>query len=110
MDAKLVFILLICAMGLYLVVQTLRKGFAGAMFGTGIARTLGEVDGQGGLITTSIRVHLLEPKAGAAPAIGLEVTGVTMLISRQMLPVTLSKADAGRLVALLQEAIAAKSL
>lgn len=42
------------------------------------------------------------------PAIGLEVTGVTMLVSRQMLPVTLSKADAGRLAGLLQEAIAAK--
>ena len=80
------------------------KGFKAAMFGAPITRTVGEVAGlDSSIIKSAVKVHIL----GGVPsehAIGVELIAKSIL-SYQMLPISLSNAEANRLIALLQEAV-----
>lgn len=68
-------------------------------FGAPIRRTLGEVSGAAEVKSVSIKVHLLD--GGEARALGLEIV-LKSTASYQMMPVTLSCAEARKLGALLQ--------
>lgn len=78
-------------------------GLKAAMFGAPIERTIGEVEGGGTrLMTVAVKVHKLD---GDSPekAIGLEFVAKS-LASYQMMPVTLSAAEARKLATLLESA------
>jgi hypothetical protein len=74
-------------------------GFRGALYGSAIARTVGEVELQGSSsTTTTLRVHLLEDGR-----IILEVSSrATMAVTMHGYPMTVS--NAGELAELLQQA------
>ncbi|WP_158608593.1 hypothetical protein [Stagnimonas aquatica] len=83
-------------------------GFKAAMFGAPIESTVGEVAGGGGkLMNLSLKVHRLGG-GSSEKAIGLEFAARSFA-SYQMLPVTLSKAEAQRLSQLLQSALAGRN-
>ncbi|WP_148289689.1 hypothetical protein [Ideonella sp. B508-1] len=80
-------------------------GFKSAMFGAKIEKTLGEVEGQRqALLSSRLKVHLLEG-GPSEKAVGIELVAKGVA-SYQMMPITLSAAEAKRLVSLLQSAIA----
>lgn len=80
-------------------------GFKAAMFGAKIEKTLGEVEGRRQtLMSLRLKVHLLEGNP-SEKAVGLELVAKGVA-SYQMMPITLSAAEAKKLVALLQSAIA----
>ncbi len=67
-------------------------GFKGAMFGSRITQTVGQVDGVGkNLMNNSLKIHKLDNKT-----IGIEIVSKSIL-SYQMTPVTLTKKDAKKL-------------
>ena len=78
-------------------------GLKAAMFGAPIAHTVGEVEGGGvRFMSMTVKVHTL---GGGSPekAIGLEFVAKS-IASYQMMPVTLSAAEAKKLAILLQSA------
>jgi hypothetical protein len=78
-------------------------GFKGMMFGAGIRRTVGEVEGAGkSMMKTALKVHVLDGSPDRA--IGLEFVAKSVA-SYQMLPISLSASEARRLVAHLQTAL-----
>jgi hypothetical protein len=80
-------------------------GFRAAMFGAKIEKTLGEVEGhRQPLMSLRLKVHLLEGNP-SEKAVGLELVAKSVA-SYQMMPITLSTAEAKKLVLLLQSAIA----
>ena len=80
-------------------------GFKAAMFGAPIESTVGEVSGAGGkLMKLAVKVHRLGG-GSSEKAIGLEFAAKSFA-SYQMLPVTLSRAEAQHLSQLLQSALA----
>ena len=77
-------------------------GFRGALFGAEIRRTVGEVKGAGrSIVNIGLKVHVL----GGAPerAVGIEIV-TKSFASYRMMPVSLSRAEAQRLITLLQQA------
>lgn len=83
-------------------------GLKSAMFGAPIVGTVGEASGGGGkLMKLAVKVHRL---GGSSPekAIGLEFVAKSFA-SYQMLPVTLSVAEAQRLSQLLQTALTGRN-
>ena len=79
-------------------------GFKGAMFGAPILKTLGQVSGGSSskIIGIYVNVHVL---GGNNPdrTIGLEIVAKS-IASYQMMPVTLSKTEARKLITLLEVA------
>lgn len=72
------------------------------MFGASIERTLGEVAGDGmKLMNVGIKVHKLG--GGREKAVGVELVAKSFA-SYQMIPVTLSAAEAKKLIAFLEKA------
>lgn len=90
------------------VVRILKHGgLKAAMFGAPIDSTVGEVSGSGGrVMSLTVRVHRL---GGGSPekVIGLEWVARSFA-SYQMLPLTLSRAEAQKLCQLLQAALAGR--
>ena len=77
-------------------------GFKAAMFGAPIERTVGEVAGGGvKLMNVGIKVHKLS--GGRDKTVGVELVAKSVA-SYQMMPVTLSAAEARRLITLLENA------
>lgn len=78
-------------------------GFKGMMFGAGIRRTVGEVEGaQRSMMKTALKVHALD--AGPDKAIGLEFVAKSVA-SYQMMPFSMSASEARKLIAHLQAAL-----
>lgn len=81
-------------------------GFKAAFFGASIQRTVGEVTGRARkIINVSLRVH--ELGGGADRAVGVEYVAKGFA-SYQMMPITLSKAEANKLIRLLESAVGVK--
>jgi hypothetical protein len=77
-------------------------GLRGAMFGSGVQQTVGEVTGSGGSFASRVlKVHVLNDPPERA--IGLEIVAKTFA-SYQMMPITLSLSEARNLLRLLQVA------
>lgn len=77
-------------------------GFKAAMFGAPIERTVGEVAGGGmKLMNIGLKVHKLG--GGREKAVGVELVAKSFA-SYQMMPVTLSTAEARKLIMLLEAA------
>lgn len=77
-------------------------GFKAAMFGAPIERTVGEVEGSGSrMMNLTVKVHRLG--GGSDKAIGLELVAKSFA-SYQMMPITLSVAEAKKLAQLLDAA------
>lgn len=85
---------------LYKIVQ--HGGFKGAMFGARIDRTVGEVAG-GGVKLMKVRLRIHKLGGGLDRAVGVELVAKSFA-SYQMMPVTLSNAEARRLIGLLEVA------
>ena len=87
----------------FLLVRMFRHGgLRGMLFGAGVRRTVGEVEGaSSGLVRTRVKVHVLD----GAPerAVGVELV-VKTFASYQMMPVALSASEARRLSAHLDAA------
>lgn len=82
-------------------------GLKAAMFGAPLERTVGEVAGGGvKFMSIAVRVHTLGGN-DAEKAIGLEFVAKSFA-SYQMMPVTLSAAEARKLAMLLQSATAGR--
>jgi len=83
-------------------------GLKGAMFGAPIERTVGEVvaTSPSRIMSIAVKVHVLGG-ASLDKAIGLEFVAKSVA-SYQMMPVSLSKADARKLIALLESATTGK--
>ena len=66
------------------------RGLRGALFGSPIARTAGELDlGRQGRVGRTLRVHLLAPSEPGAPEIGIEVVARTFgSVGMMVLPLT----------------------
>lgn len=80
-------------------------GLKAAMFSQRIIRTVGEVSGQKqSLMSTTVKVHALG-SGSRAQAIGLEFVSKSFL-SYQMVPATLSVAEARKLISVLESAVA----
>ena len=78
-------------------------GFKAAMFGAPIRKTLGEVTSQStSFVTLLVRVHALD-SISPDKAVGVELVAKS-LGSYSMTPISLSKASAKKLAALLQSA------
>jgi hypothetical protein len=79
-------------------------GFKAAMFGAPIERTVGDVTGSSPsrIMSVALRVHVL---GGESPdkAVGLEFVAKSFA-SYQMMPVSLSKVQARKLITLLESA------
>jgi len=80
--------------------------FKAQMFGGKVLRTLGSVEGIGGSPgKIEMKVHSI---AGKAPAgenkVGIEIVA-SSLVSYRMMPCTLTRAEAGKLVDLINQAI-----
>jgi hypothetical protein len=77
-------------------------GFKAAMFGAPIQTTVGEVAGSGPrMMTLTVKVHRLG--GGTERSVGLELVAKSFA-SYQMMPVSLSSAEARKLAQLLQAA------
>ncbi len=100
----LIFGVVFAAVAFNLLYKMLKHGgVKGALFGAGIAETLGEVPGSGPrILNLAVRVHRLSGGARDR-AVGLEFVAKSYA-SYQMFPVALSAADAARLAALLGKA------
>lgn len=86
----------------YLLYQIATKGLKGAMFGGRINKTYGEIElEKQSFLSGKLKVHRVESKTGSK--IGIEVAHKSML-SFQMVPATLSKEEARRLIQLLTQA------
>ena len=79
-------------------------GFKAAMFGAPIARTIGEVaaTNPSRMMTVAVKVHLLGGESDDK-AVGLEFVARSFA-SFQMMPVSLSKVEARKLIMLLESA------
>ena len=78
-------------------------GFKGMMFGAGIRRTIGEIEGAGpSMMKTALKVHSLD--GAPEKAIGLEFVAKS-IASYQMMPFAMSVSEAQKLIAHLQAAI-----
>ena len=97
--------LLPIGIGLYFLYRMSRfGGFKGAMFGSRIRRTIGEVKGAPQTVgSVVLRVHLLEPTFPDR-AVGLEIVGKSVA-SYSMLPISLSVDETRHLIRLLQETV-----
>ena len=86
----------------YFLYQMATKGFKGTMFGGRINKTYGEIElEKQSIMSGKLRVHRVESKTGSK--IGIEVVHKSML-SFQMVPATLGKDEARRLIQLLTQA------
>lgn len=90
----------------YMLFRVVRhRGFKGAMFGARVERTVGEVNGvDAGPVSSVVKVHALD-RGDPERAVGIEFVSRS-IGSYSMVPVTLSQAEARKLVSLLQSAIA----
>ena len=80
------------------------KGFKGAMFGGEIVRTVGEVEGRNqGPMSCLLKVHVLRTFENPEPVIGVEFVAKSFA-SYQMMPLSLSRAEATKLASLLTDA------
>lgn len=94
--------ILALAVGAFLYKTLQHGGFKAAMFGAPIERTVGEVASGGvKLMNVVLRVHKLG--GGREKAVGVELVAKS-LASYQMMPVTLSVAEAKKLIMLLEAA------
>ena len=91
----------------YMLYQVVRnKGFRGAMFGSPVVGTLGEIDlGRRSMVRTRLKVHRLESRSVDSPEVGLELVTST-IGSWHMMPLSLTKSDALVLSTLLAQAAA----
>ena len=97
-------VIFVLVAGSFLVKIFKHGGLKAAMFGAPISSTVGEVSGSGSkLMKVAVKVHQLGG-ASSEKAIGLEFVAKSVG-SYQMLPVTLSKAEAQKLSQLLQSAL-----
>jgi hypothetical protein len=80
--------------------------FKGAMFGSVLRSTIGEVSAdQGSLVQTRLRVHLLSGRdATSSPAIGIEFIARSFA-SYQMIPITLTQEETRALISLLEKTL-----
>jgi hypothetical protein len=79
--------------------------FKGAMFGSAIERTVGEVSAaRGTMVTTLLRVHVLRGDVGSETTIGVEFVAKSFA-SYQMLPISLTNDEARTLIRLLESAL-----
>jgi hypothetical protein len=81
------------------------RGLKGMIFGAGIRLTVGEVEGEGRSLMTekiTLKVHVLD--AAPEKAVGLEFVAKS-IASFQMIPFSMSAAEARKLIAHLQTAI-----
>lgn len=100
---------LFAAFGVYAIYGVIKnKGFRGAMFGSPVLQTLGEVQGvKQGLVSVKLKIHVLEGRGDPEKRIGLELVAKSFA-SWQMMPITLSRSEAKALHSLLQQAISAE--
>lgn len=83
--------------------------FKGAMFGSAIDRTVGEVIvDRGTMVTTLLRVHVLSGDAASGTTVGVEFVAKSFA-SYQMLPFSLTKDEARTLIGLLESALSSGS-
>ncbi len=81
-----------------------RGGFKGAIFNARVARTVGEVEGEGPVLAKArVKVHLLEKNAERM--IGLEFVS-TSLASYEMMPLMLSASETRKLITVLEQTVA----
>lgn len=87
------------------VFNIIRRGdFKGALFNARVAQTVGEVHGEGPVLAKArVKVHLLEKDAERL--IGLEFVS-TSIASYEMMPLTLSPAEARKLISVLEQTVA----
>ncbi len=81
------------------------RGLKGMLFGAGIRLTVGKVEGKGRSLMsekTTLKVHVLD--AAPEKAVGLEFV-VKSIASYEMIPFSMSAAEAKKLIAHLQVAI-----
>ena len=93
----------------YMVFGVIRyKGFRGAMFGSELQNTIGEVEGtNSGLVHSKVRVHVLDSKNNPDKNVGLEFIA-TSFASYQMMPIPLSQSQTANLISYLRQAIGNK--
>jgi hypothetical protein len=97
-----IFFALIIGFFLFRIIK--KGGLRGALFGARIKRTVGEVEGKRqGPVGVTLKVHVLD-NAPAERTVGVEIVAKSFA-SYQMLPITLSKDDTGKLVELLKSAM-----
>lgn len=97
----------IIAYFVYLVIPY--RGFRGAMFGSKLRRTVGEVQGtSAGLVRSRVRVHVLDSKNTPEKHVGLEFIA-SSVASYQMMPISLSRSEVVNLIVYLQQAIGDQS-
>ncbi len=95
--------LLVAGFFVYRIIKN--KGIKSAMFSAHINTTVGEVAGiDQGMMTTMVKVHTLG-NSGITEAVGLEFVAKSML-SYQMMPISLSIAEAKNLIEVLNIAVA----
>jgi hypothetical protein len=79
-------------------------GLRGAMFGRRVLETLGEVHGaRQGPVAVKLKIHVLGDRNDAERAVGLELVAKSFA-SWQMMPITLPRSEAQKLLSLLHEA------
>ena len=98
------FLVLFGATVLYFAYKIVRHGgWRGAVFGANVDRTVGEINVENrGPVSTVLRVHLLR-RTSTERLVGIELA-MKSFASYQMMPITLSFAEAQRLASLLQDA------
>ena len=102
---ELLFWLLFGGFALYFIFNVVRRGgFRGAMFNATVIDTVGEVEGSGqSMVKTKVKVHTLE--RNGVNLVGLEFVSTT-IASYEMTGLTLTQAEARRLIAALNQAVA----
>lgn len=96
---------IICALvaGSFIYKMIKYGGFKAAMFGAPIQRTVGEVTGGGAkIMNVGLKVHKLQ--GGREKAVGVELVAKSFA-SYHMTPITLSTAEAEKLIVLLETAV-----
>jgi hypothetical protein len=85
--------------------RTIRyKSLRGAMFGATVLQTVGEVDGaRQGPVSVKLKVHVLGDTDRPEGSVGLELVARSFA-SWQTTPITLPRAEAQKLLILLQQA------
>lgn len=109
MPFDMIFFGVFAAMAGFFVYRIVRyKGLRGALFGATIQETIGEVSGaRQGPMSIKLKVHVLGAREDAEHKIGLELVARSFA-SWQMMPMTLPRSEAQKLLMLLEKAMAAR--
>ena len=99
LNPEYIFFAVFAAVAGYILYQIFTKGFKGALFGGRIEKTYGEIElEKQTMMSGKLKVHRVSSKDGNR--VGIELVHKSML-SYQMVPATLSKQEAQRLIHLL---------